>query len=421
MVNSSSGVWDYSPAPQRRGIPSVYVKVAAGAVAAVLVLVLAAVEIRRPPAIERLLILSVSQTQQEVALPAPPVQFVTESEELSARGGGFAVMVGSAGATGKTVGDPIPLRVNTDGTSDPHGQQESDVPTRNKAITRRLAAAWAALIANPPVDNGRSFVDQLATVASIAHGHKDVEAWVLTFGLSTNAPEDDRLLMATDPTPAAASLPSAAVPALADVSLHLILVSAAGNQPALSAQTAAWRLRYDTAVLSRTHADLLDITESTTAGKGWPAAPVAAPISNILLHTPQIRKPKKTGRTATPLAPHPMAIDTAAAFEPDLADLLETKAQLDQQLAGFVTDQKAFGTRFGVTVIGSCARYGPHDTAVVLSRQRAAVIAAELRRLGVNVTKVDGFGYDNPPYPGDPTSPRNRIVTISPHLSPTSH
>ena len=65
-----------------------------------------------------------------------------------------------------------------------------------------------------------------------------------------------------------------------------------------------------------------------------------------------------------------------------------------------------------VRVVGHCAMFGSRQGALLLSQQRAAIVAALLRQYGVSDVTSIGVGY-NDPLPPNPQSASNRVVIIT--------
>ena len=67
-----------------------------------------------------------------------------------------------------------------------------------------------------------------------------------------------------------------------------------------------------------------------------------------------------------------------------------------------------------VTVVGHCARFGPPAGALMLSRQRAAIVDGLLRRHDVTTVTSEGVGYNQPLTP-NPQDAANRVVIVTAH------
>jgi outer membrane protein OmpA-like peptidoglycan-associated protein len=65
-----------------------------------------------------------------------------------------------------------------------------------------------------------------------------------------------------------------------------------------------------------------------------------------------------------------------------------------------------------IEVVGHCAKFGPPAGALLLSRQRAARVAALLRIHGVTTVTSEGVGYDQLLTP-DPQNAANRVVIVT--------
>jgi outer membrane protein OmpA-like peptidoglycan-associated protein len=389
--------------PQRRESATVlkFIAVIAALVSIVAVLVVS----HRPKPFQSVrLVVALSMTAQEAGLTKAPEDVLTAAKTAAAHGGGTLVLLSSSSYPGQQVGEPVDLRVLTD------GEPEHDARTRDDIIVRRVNKAFTALLASPPTQPGRSFTAQLSGVSAALRSEAINIVYLYSIGLSTTQPDDARRLMAAEAGQAAAAVPAAAVPSLAGAEVHATLTAAAGNQPPLSGPSLKWRDSYVEALLIRTGAASIDVHDDNTARPPIEGAPQAPVVRNIELPTP--------GLPSVPLHPKPdttvIDLDTSASFQPNVAILNMTPAQLTSALTPILVAWRESGKTLRVRVTGHCAAWGPREGAVRLSQQRAQVITDELRKRGVQVADSDvtGKGYDDPPDPLHPQAATNRVVEI---------
>jgi outer membrane protein OmpA-like peptidoglycan-associated protein len=110
-------------------------------------------------------------------------------------------------------------------------------------------------------------------------------------------------------------------------------------------------------------------------------------------------------------APYRVTLDSAAFFLPNSTQFVTGESQV---LAGLQPVIRAWrtGDYSRVTVVGHCAMFGPPQGALALSRARAMLIAAMLRRGGVSNITATGVGYGQP-LPPSPQSASNRVVVVT--------
>jgi outer membrane protein OmpA-like peptidoglycan-associated protein len=210
--------------------------------------------------------------------------------------------------------------------------------------------------------------------------------------------------MAADPVQAAASIPGP-LPDLHGARVHLILAPAADNQPRLNVATDTWRRDFMVALLRRSGADVVSVTEDEAVERpayGAPPAPVVANLPDPTPHLPAHLPPHRV---------YTEKLDSSALFLPDSARFTVSQGQVLAELKPVIIGWRK-GLYSHVTVLGHCARFGPAATAVLLSQQRAAVVARLLLMNGVSNVTSSGVGYSEP-LPPDPTSPTNRVVIVT--------
>ena len=337
-------------------------------------------------------------TQEEGNNPTPPPGLVSQADRLASCGGGELFLDRGAGQGGVQAGSAISLRIYRE-----PGEVENDPQARARKVRQLLTHALRTSDAIRPPGTGRDVIGLLATVSSqLGKGRNDV--WLRTFGLSTANPADARVLMAADPAQAAASIPGP-LPDLHGARVHLILAPAAGNQPRLNVATDAWRREFMVALLRRADAYVVSVTEDEAVERSAPGAPPAPVVANLPDPTPHL-----------PAAPRPHhalteELDSSTLFQPDSSWFTVGQAQVLAELQPVISGWRK-GLYSHVSVVGRCARFGPADTAVLLSQQRAATVARLLRLHGVSNVTARGVGYSQP-LPPDPRSPRNRVVIVT--------
>jgi outer membrane protein OmpA-like peptidoglycan-associated protein len=350
-----------------------------------------------PPAPNVRLVLAMNVTANEATPTTPPAEVITRAEELAAAGGGTFTVVSAAGSLG-IQGPEVSLRIETDGAV------ESDATARDAAVVKRVTTAFNQARAVPPVGIGRSILSLMSTVADTL-GDGENEVWLMSLGLATEAPEDTRILTATEPQQAAASIPDSSVARLPRTKVHVVLLSPAGPQPPLNPATDAWRRSYVAAELRRTGATLTSIEADNQPGQPIPGAPTAPPVPPIRVTTPP--PPPNDGNLR-------VSLDTSALFAADSAEFLGSLDTIKRDLGPIVNAWKLNPMAVRVDVTGYCARFGPAPSATGLSQQRADKVAQVLRDLGVEVASSTGQGYDNPlPDSKHPQSSANRTVVVT--------
>jgi outer membrane protein OmpA-like peptidoglycan-associated protein len=349
---------------------------------------------RQPPT----LIVADQVTAEEGFDPKPPAGLVERAVALASDGRGRLVLLRGGGTGAVQAGEDVALRQERE-----HGQAETDPTAIRDGVTRTLDDAFTAAAKVHAPGPGRDLLSLLGAVSGRLTGGS-AELWLRTFGMPTVDPANTRVLMSADPVQAVAAI-AGSIPRLAHVTVHLILLPPAGDQPPLNELTNSWRHAFLTALLTTAGATLRDVEEVRRPLPAAPGAPLAPPVSSL---------PNPTQRPARPPTPHvPFVnpLDTATTFRPDSAALASGEAAVLAQLEPVITGWKA--GRYGrVEVVGRTARFGPRDTAVHLSQQRAALIAALLQQQGVPVAKSTGLGFDQP-LPPSPTDPANRVVTVT--------
>jgi outer membrane protein OmpA-like peptidoglycan-associated protein len=338
-------------------------------------------------------------TAEEGDDPRPPAGLVAQSDALAACGAGRLLLVRAAGAGGVQAAPPLSLRIYRE-----PGQLEHDPTARLAAVHRLIGRGFHDARTTPVPGDGRDVIGLLAAIsADLGPGQTDI--WLRTLGLPTVAPADARLLMAADPTQAVASL-ARWVPSLRGARVHLILSPPAGDQPRFNTVTDGWRRAFMSALLRRAGADLVSIQEVQAMEKPAPGAPAAPVVPNLPEFTPQ------------PPAPQPgnshqikITLDSSAFFLPNSAHFAGSDNRVVSSLQPIIRAWRSGGYA-RVAVVGHCARFGPPGGAVQLSRRRAEVVAALLRRAGIKPVTATGVGYRQP-LPPDPLSATNRVVVVT--------
>ena len=336
-------------------------------------------------------------TAEEGSSSSPPPGLLNQADELASCGGGKLIMIRGAGQGGVQAGPPVSLTVYRE-----PGELENDPTARQNKVQALVDQAFRTAGYTRPPGTGRDVIGLLASVsAELGGGRNDV--WLQTFGLPTVNPANARRLMATDPAQAVASI-ARWVPSLRGAEVHLVLSPAAGDQPRLNTATDAWRRQFMIALLRQAGADVVSVTDVQSIEPAAPGAPSAPVIPNLPEPTPQLPAPRP-GRTYT------AKLDSSALFEPNTAQFLTSESQVLRQLQPIITGWRR-GLFSRVLVVGHCARFGPPEGALLLSRVRAAKIARLLRLNGVTVVSSEGVGY-NQPLPPNPQSATNRVVVVT--------
>lgn len=347
----------------------------------------------------RTLIFAMQRTQEEGA-PLVPAELRARAEELAASRNARLVVVQAAGDGGRQAGPTVELRVDRE-----PGQPENDPTARRAGADRLLDGAITMATATPPAGDGRDLASLLSAISAV-RGYGDNEVWLVTFGLGTRDPADARVLMAADPGQAASAVAADLHGvSLARTTIHLVLAPPAGDQPWLTARTAAWREAFDTALLRGLGGDVVSVQADLVARASSPGAPAAPVVPNLPDATPTPPTP--------PHGPISVPLDTATFFQPDSATLAGSRQDVLASLKPIVDGVRS-GQYARIEVVGRCARFGPAGSARELSLQRAQAVADLLRSQGVVVdpTDVRGIGYDDP-LPPDPRDPANRSVTVT--------
>ena len=194
------------------------------------------------------------------------------------------------------------------------------------------------------------------------------------------------------------------MPKLPGLRVHLILSPPDGDQPRFNTATDAWRRQFMLDLLRQAAATVVSVTEVESLEPPAAGAPDAPVVANLPESTPRLPQPR-------PDRPYTDRLDSSALFVPNTAEFLTSQAEVVARLQPIITGWKR-GLFSRVTVVGHCARYGPAQGALELSRQRAAEVASLLRQAGVTVITAWGVGY-NQPLPPDPQSATNRVVIVT--------
>jgi outer membrane protein OmpA-like peptidoglycan-associated protein len=349
---------------------------------------------RTPPAT---LIDAVQTTAEEGYDPGPPGGLLSQAEFLSSCSGGTLITLAAAGQ-GAQAGFPVALRAYRE-----PGQLEHDAAARSAEIRALISRALRRLLLSPARGDGRDLIGLLAAISNDRDG-RSTEVWLATFGLPTVAPADARVLMAADPVQAAQSI-RRWLPNLRGVRVHVILNPAAGYQPLLNTATDAWRRAFVTDILRDAGASVISVSESQVREQSAPGAPSAPSVPNLPEATPRPPGPPAHARL------YRIRLDTAAFFAPNSTAFATSRQRVRASLAPVIAAWKTGGYA-RVQVVGRCARFGPPDGALALSRERARIIAAMLRAAGVTHVTATGFGYSRP-LPPNPYSATNRVVTVT--------
>jgi len=253
-----------------------------------------------------------------------------------------------------------------------------------------------------PPGEGRDLVGLLGAIsAQLGSGQNEV--WLQTLGLPTVNPANARSLMAADPAQAVAAI-ARWLPSLRGALVHLVLSPPAGNQPPLNTATDAWRRQFMLALLRQAGADVVSVTEVETVESPAPKAPPAPVVRNLPEPSPRVPEPHQGKVYATTL-------DSSALFVPNSKQFLYGSARVRAELQPIISGWRR-GLFERVLVVGHCARFGPPQGALRLSRARAFEIADLLRADGVTDVTAVGVGYSKP-LPPNPESATNRVVVVT--------
>jgi outer membrane protein OmpA-like peptidoglycan-associated protein len=270
-------------------------------------------------------------------------------------------------------------------------------------VQQLLIKAFRDAANTPTPGVGRDMIGLLGAIsAELGSGQNDV--WLRTFGLPTVAPADTRVLMAADPAQAVASV-ARWVPPLRGARVHLILSPAAGDQPRLNTATSAWRLAFVLGLLHQAGADVVSVQQVQTLERPALGAPPAPVVANLPEPTPTIPRPPMPHR------PFQVNLDSATFFLPNSTQFATSQARVLAELQPIIAAWHT-GKYSQIRVVGHCAMFGPRQGALLLSQQRAALVAALLRQHGVSDVTSVGVGY-NDPLPPSPQSASNRVVIIT--------
>lgn len=336
-------------------------------------------------------------TAEEGNAPIPPMDLVGRAQALASCSGGELELIQAAGQGSVQASPPVALRAYRE-----PGELEHDPFARARDIQHLVDGAfrraWGARVPGA----GRDLIGLLAGIsADLGPGRTDV--WLRTFGLPTQAPADVRILMAADPAQAATSV-ARWVPKLPGARVHLILSPPTSDQPRLNTATDAWRRAFMLALLREAGATVVSIQEVQAVEQAAPGAPPAPPVANLAETTPHPPTPK-------PGKPYQVKLDTSALFRPNSTKFVTSEQQVLANLRPLIKAWQT-GGYIRVVVVGHCAKFGPSEGALALSRQRAQVIASLLRQGGVTHVTAIGVGY-NQPLPPNPYSTSNRVVIVT--------
>jgi outer membrane protein OmpA-like peptidoglycan-associated protein len=337
-------------------------------------------------------------TAEEGDSSSPPADLVARADALAACGGGQLIMLRGAGQGGVQAGPAVSLRVYR-----APGEPENDPTARSAAVQQLLSKAFRNAANTPVPGVGRDVIGLLGAIsAELGRGQNDV--WLRTFGLPTVAPADARVLMAADPAQAVASI-ARWVPPLQGAKVHLILSPAAGKQPRLNTATSAWRLAFMLGLLHQAGADVVSVQQVEIPERPALDARSAPVVANLPEPTPSIPRPP------VPQQPFRINLDSATFFLPNSTQFATSQARVLAELQPIIMAWRT-GKYMQVRVVGHCAMFGPRQGALLLSQQRAALVAALLREHGVSNVTSAGVGY-NDPLPPSPQSASNRVVIIT--------
>jgi hypothetical protein len=319
---------------------------------------------------------------------APSSAFTDELIQLSdgvANAGGGQLKIHTGAGDRSQVAGTADLGIERD------GEPEQDPNLRHTAVVKLVTDAVETALTQPIESSGRSFTALLAGIADdkpTAGIPWDVILYSQVLG--DTDPESALVLMAGEPDGAAASLPDSAIPDLTGARITVVFASPASgaDQPQYSTKTAAWRLAYLEALISRTHGTLVATVEDNVPGAIVPGAPEAGVIPNLPDPTPEQPTDEPEGLTAD--------LDAGALFQPNSPDLISV-TDTELALAPFIARWLDGG--YGTAVCtGRTADFPSPDNGVSLSELRASRIVAMLLAAGVDARPV-GLGA-NDPLPG---------------------
>jgi outer membrane protein OmpA-like peptidoglycan-associated protein len=337
-------------------------------------------------------------TAEEGNSSSPPADLLARADALAACGGGQLVLIRGAGRGAVQAGPAVSLQVDR-----APGEPENDPTARNAAVSQLLSTAFRNAANSPVPGDGRDLIGLLSAI-SAELGRQGSDVWLSTFGLPTVAPADTRVLMAADPAQAVASI-ARWVPPLHGAQVHLVLSPAAGDQPPLNTATSAWRLAFMLDLLHQAGADVVSVQQVETPEQPARNAPPAPVVANLPEPTPTVPRPP------APHQPFQVSLDSATFFLPNSTKFATSQARVLAELQPVIAAWRT-GEYAQIRVVGHCAMFGPRQGALLLSQQRAALVAALLRQHGVGDVTSVGVGY-NDPLPPSPQSATNRVVIIT--------
>lgn len=336
-------------------------------------------------------------TAEEGTDASPPPGLVSYADRFAACGGGQLLVLRGAGEGGVQAGPAVSLRIYRE-----RGELENDPTAQAAKVQNLVDSAFRVAQRMVPPGDGRDLIGLLGAIsAKVGSGQNEV--WLQTLGLPTVNPANARSLMAADPTQAVASI-ARWVPSLHGVHVHLVLSPPAGKQPRLDTATDAWRRQFMLALLRQAGAEVVSVTEVETAESPAPRAPPAPVVPNLPEPSPRLPKPQPGKVYATTL-------DSSALFIPNSTRFLYGAARVRAKLQPIISGWR-HGLFSRVVVVGHCARFGPPQGALRLSRARAFEIADLLRASGVTAVIAVGVGYSEP-LPPNPESATNRVVVVT--------
>jgi outer membrane protein OmpA-like peptidoglycan-associated protein len=332
---------------------------------------------------------------------------VTErAASLAETGGGTLVVAKAGGGPAHRVAE---AQLAIEG---PDGQPEHDRETLTRIAGQRIDAALEAAATSRVEEGGRNLLSLLAMAADLAPSNgQPFHVFLVGFGLGTVDPADARIQLGGDPGQAVDAMRDR-LPGLTGATLHLVFPAAAGDQEPLNVATATWRRTFWQDIAVATGATLGSISEENRSGAVTPGAPSAPPIPNLTDPTTvpvvDIPAPAPAGE---PQPVPPPVILAGSTFKPDLAEFVDENAAT-AQLSSLADAWNAYpGSYVSVDCIGRTAAFGPADSAVALSQQRAEAAKRVLTDLGVTVVNAVGKGFGDP-LPGvDPTDQLQRSVS----------
>ncbi len=337
-------------------------------------------------------------TNEEGDDPTPPGDLIGRADQFASCGGGELLLIRAAGQGGVEAGRPVSLRIDRE-----PGQLEQDPAARQMAVQHLIGNAFRRARNTPAPGAGRDVIGLLGTITSeLGSGQNYV--WIRTLGLPTVDPANARVLMAADPAQAVASI-ARWVPSLRRARVHLILSPPAGSQTRFNTATDAWRRAFMVDLLRQAGADLVSVNEVATVEAPAPGAPTAPVVPNLPDPTPELPKKPQPGK------PYVVKLNSSAFFLPDSTAFAASTDSVLTDLQPIIRAWRT-GKYSHIEVVGHCAKFGPPAGALLLSRQRAARVAALLRIHGVTTVTSEGVGYDQLLTP-DPQNAANRVVIVT--------